>query len=209
MNSDDERIFSDDDINITDDEICLTDDENDNMEDYADDMSDFKHDNDSDPNITEAFRWSDLGVTIKRTSKLSEDETYYFLKYHFVPDSNYKFPKKTEYGKVRSCQLSYFYEFDGLVYSESLVLCKYCVLFENQPEEHGPLVTKRFSLWTKTKNNLNEHFKGITTNETVSKGSGIKKKSQKCPKGYASQIIEKKQMLSSIATVANRIQFHC
>ena len=82
-----------------------------------------------------------------------------------------------------------------MVYSESLdaLLCKYCVLFDNQPEEHGPLVRKGFSLWTKAKKNLNEHFKGITTNETESKGSGIKKKRQKRPKGYVSHLNNKEK----------------
>ena len=91
----------------------------------------------------------------------------------FVQPRHFKFPVRTEYGKERRCQESYFNEFDGVVYSQSLdsLLCKYCILFDNGSSSQSCFIKEGFSTWTKARNRLNEHFKGICSNEVESKGA--------------------------------------
>ena len=85
---------------------------------------------------------------------------------------NTKKKVRTEYGKERRCQESYLNEFDGVVYSQSLdsLLCKYCILFDNGSSSQSCFIKEGFSTWTKARNRLNEHFKGICSNEVESKG---------------------------------------
>ena len=112
------------------------------------------------------------------------------LTHPFVPPRHFKFPVRTEYGKERRCQESYLNEFDGVVYSQSLdsLLCKYCILFDNGSSSQSCFIKEGFSTWTKARNRLNEHFKGICSNEVESKGAQNSKKRKRRPKAYQNHL---------------------
>ena len=70
-------------------------------------------------------------VHVKACCKLTDNEKYNLMKYHFVPARNYKFPSCSFNGHPHFFQINLLSQFDGLVYSESENggYCKYCVLF--------------------------------------------------------------------------------
>ena len=118
----------------------------------------------------------------------------------FVPPRHFKFPVRTEYGKERRCQESYLNEFDGVVYSQSLnsFLCKYCILFDNGSSSQSCFIKEGFSTWTKARNRLNEHFKGICSNEVESKGAQNSKKRKRRPKGYQNHLDNRLKALNFV-----------
>ena len=135
-------------------------------------------------------RLCDLGTWLGRVNELTDREKYMALTHPFVPPRHFKFPVGTEYGKERRCQESYLNEFDRVVYSQSLdsLLCKYCILFDNGSSSQSCFIKEGFSTWTKARNRLNEHFKGICSNEVESKGAQNSKKRKRRPKAYQNHL---------------------
>ena len=133
---------------------------------------------------------SDLGTWLGRVNELTDREKYMALTDPFVPPRHFKFPVRTEYGKERRCQESYLNEFDGVVYSQSFdsLLCKYCISFDNASNSQSCFIKEGFSTWTKARNRLNEHFKGICSNEVELKGAQNSKKRKRRPKGYQNHL---------------------
>ena len=118
----------------------------------------------------------------------------------FVPPRHFKFPVRTEYGKERRCQESYLNEFDGVVCSHCLdsLLCKCCILFDNGSSSQSCFMKEGFSAWTKARNRLNEHFKGICLNEVESKGAQNSKKGKRRPKGYQNYLDNRLKALNFV-----------
>ena len=135
-------------------------------------------------------RLSDIGTWLGRINELTDRKKYMALTDPFVPPRHFKIPVRTVYRKERCCQENYLNEFDGVVYSQSLdsLLWKYCILFDNGSSSQSCFIKEGFSTWTKTRDRLNEHFKGISSNEVESKGAQNSKKRKQRPKGYQNHL---------------------
>ena len=156
-------------------------------------------------------RLCDLGTWLGRIYELTDREKYMALTDPFVPPRHFKFPVRTEYGKERRCQESYLNEFGGVVYSQSLefggvvysqsldsLLCKYCILFDNGSSSQSCFIKEGFSTWTKARNRLNEHFKGICSNEVESKGAQNSKKRKRRYKGIQNHLDNRLKALNFV-----------
>ena len=61
-------------------------------------------------------------------------------------------------------------------------------MFDNGSSSQSCFIKEGFSTWTKARNRLNEHFKGICSNEVESKGAQNSKKIKRRPKGYQNHL---------------------
>ena len=145
-------------------------------------------------------RLCDLGTWLGRVNELTDREKYMALTDPFVPPRHFKFSVTTEYAKETRCQESYLNEFDGVVYSQSLdsLLCKYCILFDNGSSSQSCFIKEGFSTWTKARNRLYEHFKGICSNEVESKGAQNSRKRKRRPKGYQNHLDNRLKALNFV-----------
>ena len=103
----------------------------------------------------------DLGQIIKSSmdsteicravSKLTDGQRYKFLKEHYRPGTDFKFPKTFSNGCYRSFQYRWLEKHPWLVYRKEADggFCKFCALFSKNRESLGVLVNKLFSVWVK------------------------------------------------------------
>ena len=168
-----------------------TDEEKEHTDENEDDITQLaqcpkKESGTSDEKDETRKRLSDLGTWLGRFNELTDREKYMALTDPFLPR--------------RRCQESYLNEFDGVVYSQSLdsLLCKYCILFDNGSSSQSCFIKEGFSAWTKARNRLDEHFKGICSNEVESKGAQNSKKRKRRQKGYQNRLDNRLKALNFV-----------
>lgn len=133
--------------------------------DTGEEIKDCSEDNVASGQLNSMVLSGDFGrvVKLKTQRNLTDDERYYLLKHHFVPNKNYKFPAHPYGDRQRHFQNSWLDEYIGLTYSETDDggYFKFCVLFAQcQPQvlELGVLVNRPLTNLKKAREKLNSHF---------------------------------------------------
>ena len=168
-----------------------TDEEKEHTDENEDDITQLaqgpkKESGTSDEKDETRSRLCDLGTWLGRFNELTDREKYMALTDPFVPPRHFKFSVRTEYGKERRCQESYLTNLTELSIHKDWTL--FCILFDNGSSSQSCFIKEGFSTWTKARNRLNEHFKGICSNEVESKGAQNSKKRKRRPKGYQNHL---------------------
>ena len=99
-------------------------------------------------------------VRLQSQRRLSDNEKYYLLKHHYIPNKEYNFPVHKFGDHNRRFQINWLEEFNGLTYSptDDGGYCKFCVLFACSEQELGVLVKRPLINLKKAKEKLTEHF---------------------------------------------------
>ena len=81
--------------------------------------------------------------------QLTSGQKYKLLTNHFIPCSDFKFPKTFKHGCNRQFQLKWLDKYSWLVYSKDLSggFCKYCALFVTDRSKCVVFVNTPFQNW--------------------------------------------------------------
>ncbi|KAG7155622.1 52 kDa repressor of the inhibitor of the protein kinase-like 6 [Homarus americanus] len=121
---------------------------------------------------TESSATASIPVNVRYTRRdLTDDDKLNLLTNYFRPDYSYKFPPRLEFGKQQHFQYRWLPEYQWLAYSEATngSFCIPSVLYGQAIE--GGLISRPFTLFTKSKAKLAAHDLHVSHKGAVAKAA--------------------------------------